>query len=132
MGLFDSERYKERMAEVTRRNQERKDARDAAQADRQATQDLAALEKFGLNFDAYDRGTIKQKNLENLRRIARDLIGNKWFKVGMALSFAKGEEQAKVTYLSALVEQNWILIRQQEQMIQLLERVAGGTSEAAK
>ena len=31
---------------------------------------------------------------------------------GMALSFAKAEEQAKVTYLSAITEQNWMIIRQ--------------------
>lgn len=30
----------------------------------------------------------------------------------MALSFAKAEEQAKVTYLSALVEQNWLIVNQ--------------------
>jgi len=81
------------------------------------------LEQYGLNLDDYTADQIKQKNIDNLKKIASDLIGNKWFKAGMALSFASGEEQAKVTYLSALVEQNWILIRQNELIIKELQKL---------
>jgi hypothetical protein len=81
------------------------------------------LEKYGLNLAEYDSHTISEKNVENLSRIGSDLAGNKWLKAGMALSFAKSEEQAKVTYLSAQVEQNWILIRQNEIMIRLLSQL---------
>ncbi|HGI4981335.1 TPA: hypothetical protein ACJS04_001023 [Streptococcus agalactiae] len=52
-----------------------------------------------------------------------DLAGNGFFKAGMALSFAKAEEQAKVTYLSALVEQNWILISQNQEILDELKKI---------
>jgi hypothetical protein len=60
------------------------------------------------------------KQVEN---IMSDLAGNGLFKAGMALSFAKAEEQAKVTYLSALVEQNWILIKQQDDILKELQKL---------
>ena len=60
----------------------------------------------------YQLDEIDDKDLVIIKKIATDLIGNNLLKAGMALSFAKAEEQAKVTYLSALVNQNWIMIRQ--------------------
>ena len=50
-------------------------------------------------------------------------MGNNLLKAGMALSFAKAEEQAKVTYLSALVEQNWIMIRQLSNISSKLDKL---------
>ena len=49
--------------------------------------------------------------------------GNGFFKVGMALSFAKAHEQATVTYLSALVEQNWMMIRQISELNTKLDKI---------
>lgn len=66
------------------------------------------LEKF---INRYGLNSLTRDDLEILRRIAGDLSGNGFLKAGMALSFAKAEEQAKVTYLSALVEQNWLIIK---------------------
>lgn len=60
----------------------------------------------------YQLEDLDEKDLIVLQRIANDLAGNNFFKTGMALSFAKAEEQVKVTYLSTLVEQNWMIIRQ--------------------
>lgn len=59
----------------------------------------------------YHLQNLDSDELSIVQNIASDLIGNGLFKAGMALSFAKAEEQAKVTYLSALVEQNWLIIR---------------------
>lgn len=56
-----------------------------------------------------------------VKNISTDLAGLGLMKTGMALSFAKSEEQAKVGYLSALVEQNWILIKQNDEIIKLLK-----------
>lgn len=67
------------------------------------------LQKF---MERYQLEDLDDKDMKVLQRIATDLTGNSFFKVGMALSFAKAEEQAKVGYLSALVEQNWMIIRQ--------------------
>ena len=69
-------------------------------------------EKLQEFMDRYQLEELDDKDLIVLQKIAGDLAGNQFFKAGMALSFAKAEEQAKVTYLSALVEQNWMIIRQ--------------------
>ncbi|WP_051585920.1 hypothetical protein [Caldanaerobius polysaccharolyticus] len=73
--------------------------------------------------DRYQLEDLDEKDLIVLRRISQDLAGNKWFKAGMALSFAKAEEQAKVTYLSALVEQNWMIIRQLSRLNRNIEKL---------
>jgi hypothetical protein len=83
------------------------------------------LEKFGLDLENYSIAEIAKRNVENLRKIASDIRANKWFKAGLALSFAKAHEQATVTYLSALVEQNWILLRQNEIIIRELQKLGG-------
>ena len=67
------------------------------------------MEKYGLS-------NVDSRDAESIRKILNDIKANGLFKAGMALSFAKGEEQAKVTYLSALVEQNWIIIRQLDRL----------------
>lgn len=72
------------------------------------------LEKYGLQ-------DISEEDLKILKRITQDLTGNKFFKAGMALSFAKAEEQAMVTYLSALVEQNWLIIRKLDEISKKLK-----------
>ncbi len=82
-----------------------------------------AFEKFGLNIIAYDEDKIKEENIKNLKQIAQDVILNNWFKTGMALSFASLDKQAAVGYLSAVFNQNWIIIRQNELMIRLLEKL---------
>lgn len=78
------------------------------------------LQKF---MDKYQLEDLDKKDLVVLQRIASDLAGNAWFKTGMALSFAKSEEQAKVTYLSALVEQNWMIIRQLSRLNSNVEKL---------
>lgn len=83
------------------------------------------LEEYGLDIDSYDMDRIKKENSNNLKQIARDIMANKWFKAGLALSFASADKQATVGYLSAIVNQNWILIRQNELIIRLL----GGKSK---
>ncbi len=73
---------------------------------------------------------LRKRGLEGLETdvstqinaIATDLTGNGMGKTGIALSFAKMEEQMKVTYLSALVEQNWILIKQNDEILKELRK----------
>lgn len=78
------------------------------------------LQKF---MERYQLEDLDQKDLVVLNRIAGDLAGNSAFKIGMALSFAKAEDQAMVTYLSALVEQNWMIIRQLSRLNKNIERL---------
>lgn len=76
------------------------------------------IEKF---MERYGLDSLAPEDLNTVRKIAQDLAGNGCFKAGMALSFAKAEEQAKVTYLSALVEQNWLIINQLSRISELLK-----------
>ena len=62
------------------------------------------LEKYGLQ-DLSD-----PRDIESVKNIASDLMGNKLIELGTALS-GSGEDSAKLSYLSAIVEQNWIIIR---------------------
>lgn len=78
------------------------------------------LEKF---MDKYQLEDLDEKDLVVLKKIASDLAGNNFFKVGMALSMAKAEEQAKVTYLSTLTEQNWMIIRQLSRLNKNIEQL---------
>ena len=78
------------------------------------------LQKF---MEKYQLEDLDSKDLIVLKRIAGDLAGNQFFKAGMALSFAKAEEQAKVTYLSTLVEQNWMMIRQLSRLNKSIEEL---------
>ena len=84
------------------------------------TKEDKQFEKF---MERYQLEDLDEKDLVVLQRIANDLAGNKLAKAGMALSFAKVEEQAKVTYLSALVEQNWILMRQLSRLNKNIEKL---------
>lgn len=81
---------------------------------------LQEIEKFKEKYGLQD---LDAEDLVLVQRLATDMIGNKWFKAGMALSFARAEEQAKVTYLSALVEQNWIIINQISRLNKKLEKL---------
>lgn len=74
------------------------------------------IKKYGLE-------DINPNDLNTIRRIASDLHSNGLIKAGLAPSFAKPEEQAKVTYLSALVEQNWLIINQLNRLNNLLSKL---------
>ena len=78
------------------------------------------IEKYLKKYQLED---LDEKDLVVLQRIAYDLVGNNFFKAGMVLSFAKAEEQAKVTYLSTLVEQNWMIIRQLSRLNKNMEEL---------
>lgn len=73
--------------------------------------------------DKYQLDNINENDLEIIKRISSDLAANGLFKIGMALSMAKAEEQAKVTYLSALVDQNWMIIRQLSNLNDKIEKM---------
>lgn len=83
--------------------------------DKKAKKAEALLAKFGLESlsDPHD--------LENVRNISYSLMGNSLIELGTALS-GKGEDSAKMSYLSALVEQNWIIIRQLDKLNQALNK----------
>ena len=69
----------------------------------------AILDKYGL------QELSDPRDIEAVRTIATALIGNKMIEVGTALS-GTGPDVAKMSYLRAIVEQNWIIIRQLDKL----------------
>lgn len=95
-------------------------------AEKQAQQeakDKAAIEKFGLDFDTYTSDDIKQKNLASLRAIATSLAGSKLYSFGSLLS-GNSNETFALEMARAQIEQNFILMRQNEEIIRLLKKMA--------
>lgn len=72
-----------------------------------------------------DRGieNLDSSYSEQVNRVSSEMRSNGLFKAGLALSFANSVDQAKLGYLSAQVEQNWILIKQQDEMLKELKKL---------
>ena len=79
------------------------------------------LAKVGLDLASASPSDIKQYNAVSVRKIRSDMAGNGFIKAGVAIS-GSATERAALGYYSALVEQNWILIRQNELIIRYLEQ----------
>lgn len=80
-----------------------------------ATRETAELmSRYGLE-------TLSEKDKESIRKIIGDLSGLGLMKAGILLG-GKAEDTAKLGYLSALVEQNWIMIRQLDQINKKLDQ----------
>lgn len=80
------------------------------------------LEKFGLNIANKTKEEIATINAADLRRISHKMRGNKFLLAGINLSMGNAVEKAQLSYLAALVDQNWILIRQNEIIIKSLDK----------
>jgi len=75
------------------------------------------LSKYGLEdlVDDRDRSAVYQ--------IARNLYGTGLMDAGTRMQlFAKPTDKMQVIYQRALIEQNWIIIRQLDRIASLLER----------
>lgn len=84
--------------------------------DKQARKERELLEKYGLE-------NLSGKDLESVKAIVAELAGNKWLETGALFSGAKSEDLVKMSALTALVEQNWIIIRQLDQINKKLDNI---------
>lgn len=82
--------------------------------DKVARKTQAMLEKYGLEY-------LDPKDVESVRNIGYALMGNSMIEFGTALT-GSGVDVAKMSYLRALVEQNWIIIRQLDRLNKKLDR----------
>ena len=82
--------------------------------DKVARKTQAMMEKYGLEY-------LDAKDLESVRNIGYALMGNNMIELGTALS-GSGTDVAKMSYLRALIEQNWIIIRQLDRICKKLDR----------
>lgn len=64
----------------------------------------ALMAKYGLE-------TLSPEYRDKVKAINLELAGMNFQEAGLKLSMAKSEDQLKVSYLHAIFEQNWIIIR---------------------
>lgn len=89
---------------------------------KQAAKDKAALEKFGLDFESYSLDEIRRRNISSSKEIASSLAGSKLYSFGSLLS-GNSNETFALELARAQVEQNFILMRQNEEIIRLLKEI---------
>lgn len=75
----------------------------------------ALMQKYGLE-DLSD-----PRDKQAVQNIATNLMGNKLIELGAALQ-GNGVDAAKMSYLNAIMEQNFIMIRQLDRIAKSLEK----------
>lgn len=84
-------------------NEEKKSAKAEALLDRYGLQDL-----------------VDDRDYDSVKKISLDLMGNRLIELGTALQ-GNGADAAKMSYLHAIMEQNFIIIRQLDRIASNLE-----------
>lgn len=82
------------------------------------------LEINGLKIENYNSEQLEKRNIENLKKIQKDFLKMGFQRRELAIVTLGVEEQAKIQFLSALVEQGWIQIRQNEIIIKKLQELS--------
>ena len=82
------------------------------------------MERFGIDMDNYDLEELRRRNRETSHNIAASLAGSKLYSMGALLAGDAG-----TTFMLELnraqVEQNFILMRQNEEIIRWLKALYG-------
>jgi len=81
---------------------------------------MQKMEQLGINLDSYSMDELRQKNNDAVEQIAATLAGSKFYSVGSMLS-GKPSEVFQTEMARVQVEQNFMLIRQNEEIIRLLK-----------
>lgn len=81
----------------------------------------ATLTNQGLNVDQLTITQLRQANAANIAATNTQLLGSGLYSFGSLLQ-GKGDTAFIINALKAQVEQNWVIIRQNEQIIQLLNQ----------
>ena len=74
----------------------------------------ALLNRYGL------QELSDQRDLDSVRNIATNLMGNKLIELGAVLQ-GNGADAAKLSYMNAIMEQNFIMIRQLDRIAKKLD-----------
>jgi len=94
-----------------------KEEKERQKADKEAQKTKELLEKYGLE-------ELDEKDMENLRRIMSEMAGMGFTRLGMSLTVGiKAEDRIQIEFLSALFEQNWIMIRQLDRISKKLDNL---------
>lgn len=83
--------------------------------------DIAAQKEQAL-LDKYGVGNLSDpEDVASVRKIAQDLVGSGAMEFGMKLQM-KPEVTLPISYQKAIMEQNFIMIRQLDKIAQLLKK----------
>ena len=85
--------------------------------EKRAQKAQALLEKYGLE------ELSDPRDIESVRQLSYDLMGNKMIELGTVMQ-GNTADVAKMTYLSAIMHQNFIIIRQLDRLNRNLENKA--------
>lgn len=69
----------------------------------------------------YNLGDINPKDLETVKGINYELMGTGLMEFGTLLT-GKAEDNVKIAYLNTLIQQNWIIIRQLDEISKKLDK----------
>lgn len=83
-------------------------------AEEQAKKERKLLKKYGLE------NLSDPQDYESVRKIAVELMGTGFSEAGLKMSMAKPEVTVPISYQRAIMEQNFIMIRQLDRIAQLL------------
>lgn len=79
------------------------------------------LEKMNAIAAKYHLNGINPVDLEAIRDINYELMGTGLMEFGATLT-AKSEDSVKIAYLNTLIQQNWIMIRQLDEISKKLDK----------
>lgn len=81
----------------------------------QEEKQINALAKYGLE------NLHNKEDLASVQKIAQELLGSGLMETGLKLQMAKAEVQLPISLQRAIMEQNFIIIRQLDRIATLLE-----------
>ena len=71
--------------------------------------------------DKYNLGDINPRDFEAIKNINYELMGTGLMEVGTLLT-GKSEDNVKIAYLNTLIQQNWVIIRQLDEISKKLDK----------
>ena len=83
-----------------------------------------ALEQFGIDFNSYDDNELQFRNTKDCRNIGSSLLSSKLYSFGSMLPTDDSDSGFLMEMTRTQVHQNFILMRQNEQIIRLLQKLA--------
>lgn len=86
------------------------------------TKEEKAARKAQAILDRYELGKLSHEYANAVKGISLELAGTGMMEFGSLLSGMKSEDTLKISYLNALIEQNWIIIRQLDEISKKLNK----------
>lgn len=84
-------------------------------AETKMSKEDALLAKYGLESLSHP------EDIQSVRKIASELVGTGMMEAGLKIGMAKAEVQLPISFQRAIMEQNFIMIRQLDRISRLLE-----------